>query len=205
MHCASAKESTDSIVDGVKIPAIHYVYDYSEVDRAIHLIRDPFDNMVARFHYDATQLVRADPEQWADRYTYDAKGFANLCADASLSNAEHKDTRIDPQVLELIEDIPCHLDLFRYVQWHNLAFVATDDSLQVPTLVINYEDYSSDFEGTLRSMLDFLELPNSGNYEPFVRGKSYRDYFTDDQIDRMRQATMILSLPITWHHLERYF
>jgi hypothetical protein len=205
MHCASAKESTDSIVDGVKIPAIHYVYDYSEVDRAIHLIRDPFDNMVARFHYDATQLVRADPEQWADRYTYDAKGFANLCADASLSNAEHKDTRIDPQVLELIEDIPCHLDLFRYVQWHNLAFVATDDSLQVPTLVINYEDYSSDFEGTLRSMLDFLELPNSGNYEPFVRGKSYRDYFTDDQIDRMRQATMMLSLPITWHHLERYF
>jgi hypothetical protein len=66
MHCASAKESTDSIVDGVKIPAIHYVYDYNEVDRAIHLIRDPFDNMVARFHYDATQLVRVHTEARAE-------------------------------------------------------------------------------------------------------------------------------------------
>ena len=205
MHCASANENRDSIVDGVAVPAVRYIYDYNDVDRAVHLIRDPLDNMVARYHYDATKLVRDHPEKWADRYTRDGKGFANLCADQAKQYPNRVDQRIDPQVLELIEDIPCYMDLFRYAQWHNLAFIATDDSLQVPTLVIHYEDYNSDFEGTLQSMLDFLELPNTGNYASFVKGKSYRDYFTEDQIARMRTATMMLSLPVAWQYLERYF
>ena len=207
LHCASANENKDTVgVDGhVVLPAIRYRYDYNEVDRAIHLMRDPLDNMVARYHYDATKLVRANPEAWADRYTNNAQGFANLCADTALKYVNRSHDSIDPQVLELIEDIPCHLDLFRYVQWHNLAFIVTDDALQVPTLVVHYEDYSSNFEGTLETMLDFLELPNTGNYAAFVKGKSYRNFFTEDQIARLRTATMMLSLPVTWQYLERYF
>jgi hypothetical protein len=58
------RTETDSIVDGVAIPAVRYNYDYNnEVDRAVHLIRDPFDNMVARFHCGTSKLVLATPEE----------------------------------------------------------------------------------------------------------------------------------------------
>jgi hypothetical protein len=28
----------------------HFIYEYSEDDRAVHLFRDPFNNMVSRYH-----------------------------------------------------------------------------------------------------------------------------------------------------------
>ena len=108
-------------------------------------------------------------------------------------------------MLRLIEDIPCHFDLFRYIQWHDLAFIVTDDYLAIPTHVVYYEDYSTNFNGTLQALLDFLDLPNTGAYAEFVQGKSYRDYFTHDQIARLRTATMMMASPSTWHAVERYF
>ena len=193
LQCASAFSKGDQY-DGVK----HYGYGYNQVNRAIHLIRDPFDNLVARYHYDG---ARGDE----GRNTRDAKGFARFCSKKDSMLSTGLDFLIDPQVLNLTLDIPCHVDLFRYIQWHNLAFIATEQSLQVPTLVVHYEDYASDFEGALESILKFLELHNVGQYANFQKGKSYRDYFTEEQVARVRSAIMMLSLPITWRYLERYF
>jgi hypothetical protein len=192
MLCASAFP-TD-----FKRDASHSGYGYDKVNRAIHLIRDPLDNLVARYHYFGVRLDEA-------RYTRDAKGFARFCAEKDSMQSTGLDLLLDPQILNLTLDIPCHVDLFRYVLWHNSALNATEQSFQVPTLVVHYEDYASDFEGTLESTLKFLELHNVGQYANFQKGKSYRDYFTEEQVARVRSAIMMLSLPITWRYLERYF
>ena len=84
--------------------------------------------------------------------------------------------------------------------------------------MVHYEDYSKNLEGTLLSLLDFLELPDAraslnmdlGSTDPAVLGvvqpePSYSDYYTQEQIDRIQTAIMMLASPLTWQSLERYF
>jgi hypothetical protein len=204
LHCATGEvERLDN--SGNKLERESFVYEYSAVDRAVHLVRAPFDNMVSRYHLLANSYREHNRTDLIARYTYDAAGYKNFCSDITDVHKERSDKHVDPDALHLIEDIPCHFDLFRYVQWHDLAFIITDDYLTIPTHIIHYEDYSTDFNGTLQGLLDFLELPNAGGYANFVTGKSYRDYYTDEQITRMKTATMMLASPATWHAVERYF
>ena len=203
MHCARA--ITKIISEDGELVNEHYVYDYNTIDRAVHLIRDPFDNMVSRYHFDLHKLQKQNDTELLERYTDDAAGFVNFCTDKTYDREEHTDSHVDQQVLRLIQDVPCHMDLFRYVQWHNLAFITTQNFLKLQTHVLHYEEYSSNFRGTVQSLLHFLELPNTGAYADFEDGKSYRDYYSDDQVAAMRNATMMLASPLTWKHLERYF
>ena len=204
----TASNGTDGEITGVEEEEVvteHHVYDYNYIDRAVHLFRDPMDNMVSRYHLGVHKVVKENRTELVERYTYNAEGFSNFCWDKTYFHEERSESHIDQDVLQLIYDVPCHMDLFRYIQWHNLAFIVTDDYLNLPTHIVHYEDYSSNMEGTLQLLLDFLELPNTGAEYPFQSGKSYRDYFTEDQIARMRTATMMLASPLTWYHLERYF
>jgi hypothetical protein len=182
-----------------------HVYDYDDIDRAVHLFRDPMDNMVSRYHLGVHKVTKKNQTELIKRYTYDAAGFSNFCWDKTRFHDEQSERHIDQDVLKLIQDVPCHWDLFRYIQWHNLAFIVTNEFLNLPTHIVHYEDYSSNMEGTLQSLLEFLELPNVGAEYPFQSGKSYRYYFTDDEIARMRTAAMMLASPLTWYHVERYF
>lgn len=202
----TASDGEDEEVDfEEKVITEHHVYDYNDIDRAVHLFRDPMDNMVSRYHLGVHKVTKQNKTELIQRYTYDAAGFTNFCWDKTYFHDEQSESHVDQDVLQLIQDVPCHMDLFRYIQWHNLAFIVTDDYLNLPTHIVHYEDYNSNMEATLQSLLDFLELPNTGAEYPFQSGKSYRYYFTDDQIARMRTATMMLASPLTWHYMERYF
>lgn len=227
MHCAMADVdvlNTDGAAamdeDDGEHPRERYTYEYNTIDRAVHLIRHPLDNMVSRFHSDIARLLAAAGENkteigWIQRYTYDSVGFQTYCSDVTDSHDERKDSHIDQQVLRLIEDIPCHMDIFRYVQWHNLAFITTNNNLNVPSHVVHYEDYKSNLEGTLKPLLDFLELPDArmtlndvdASAPAFTSPSepSYLDYYTTDQRDRIHTAIMMLASPVTWQYLERYF
>jgi hypothetical protein len=206
-HCALAEADVVSVKGNITtMTKQRHAYDLKEVDRAVHLFRDPLDNMVSRFHLDVHELtLRNNNSTLIELYPLDATGFRRFCLDIMDYHDEHHDSRVDKRVLRLIEDVPCHYDLFRYIQWHNLAFVTTNDNLNLPTHVVYYEDYETDLDGTLQSLLDFLELPNTGAKVPFLSGKSYRDYYSEDQVARMRTAAMMLASPLTWHYLERYF
>lgn len=200
MHCSQS----DDLINVTENWHEKHVYDYKTmVDRAVHLIRDPLDNMVSRYHLGLHKLER---ENRTDaRYTPTQEGFTTFCQDRLREGDERSDSHVDQQALRMIADVPCHLDLFRYVQWHNLAFIATRDFLGIDTHVLHYEDYNNNFDETLTALLNFLDLPNTGAVWDFEAGKSYRDYYTEDQIARMKNATRRLASPITWQHLERYF
>lgn len=185
-------------------------YPESLVARAVHVIRDPFNNVVARFHLDWGKYNhRADKDKdakaFVEEYTYDPEGFLKWCKsiDDVYMKDEEKSRFISEEVLELFKQIPCHGDFFRYIQWHNLA-VATTAKLDLPTYILHYENYATDFEQTKDELMSFLELDIVGEVPEFIPGKSYRNYFTKKQRVAALKLMKKLSNPETWELLDRY-
>jgi hypothetical protein len=177
-------------------------YPTSNVTKAVHLIRNPFDNIVARFHLER----RVSKSKNAADFDSSREGFREFC---SKMNQEHiRDERLarflDPFVLKLLETVPCRGDFIRYIEWHNLAFATTHD-LGLETLVIHYDFYANRFEETTQELLNFLHLPRRGDPEPFIPGKVYLEYFTEEERSRVALALHRMASHTTWQHISRYF
>lgn len=74
----------------------------------------------------------------------------------------------------------------------------------LPTLVIHYKDYENSFEETKEKIFDFLELDQVGINAHFKKGKSYRDYYTDEQIHDISTFIRKFSQPATLRLLSQY-
>ncbi|KAL7470287.1 hypothetical protein ACHAXS_010517, partial [Conticribra weissflogii] len=208
------------------------------VAKAIHLLRNPLDNIVARFHLARKRSRKkgeSDFEEFTSKYSNDREGFREWCRHLDTKeeylkverelfssdefshysgfgingvfkseniNGTHKDDyKIGEIILRAMEGIPCHADFFRYVQWHNLAFRMISE-MKIPELVLRYENYESNFNFTLHSILQFLGFDMNGDdgsggnssiggarhlrerAKEFVGGKSYANYFTVEEIGK---------------------
>jgi len=178
-------------------------YNYTLVGRAIHLLRNPMDNVVSRFNFDQKRLPKAVKKN----ITKSKEGFREFCRrmDEAWKDAESTSIIYDPPTLELLEKVPCHSDFVRYAEWHNQAFVTTQD-LGIETMILHYEDYITRFNKTTAEILDFLELEPTGYVRTFVKGKVYHtEYFTPEERMAVSQVLHRLSLQVTWKYLIRYF
>ena len=119
-------------------------YPPDRLTKAIHWIRDPFDNIVSRYH-----LERQLPGREAAKYPKTREGFRFYCAaiDNSRRANEKRTLFLDDDLLEIIQEVPCHADFFRYIEWHNLAFVTTRD-LELDTYILLYDWYTTRFNET---------------------------------------------------------
>lgn len=183
-------------------------YPTSDVSKAVHLMRHPLDNCVSRMHHgvyrrrrflnwteDRLSIFNTSREGLLSWCSYIDMGFWNLNA-GRLSG-------LSDEVRRSIASVPCGSDLFRYVQWHNNAVELTT-KLNLPVHVLYYEDYSSRFNATLRTLFDFLELPIVNSPIPFESSKTYEQLF--DSNTRMRAWELIqnLSSNRVWDLLKRY-
>ena len=181
-------------------------YDKKLVQRAIHLIRDPFDNLVSRFHLEQHEKTKKNRTEWLQSYPNTAEGFQSWCGymDGKTLKDETKSDLIDDKVRSLFKKIPCHGDFYRYTQWHNLALKVVED-LDLPTLVVHYENYERNYEGAVDAVLDFLELPRNNALPEFIAGKRYKSlYFSDKQRLAALELIRYLADEETWELLERY-
>jgi len=177
-------------------------YSTSLVKRAVHLIRDPFSNIVARFHYRIKKLTRQNETH---NYTLDKDGFRTMCSeldarvkDDVMSSPFYRDVR------DLVKVIPCSSDFFRWTQWHNLAHITTLD-LDLPTLILHYENYTHNFNQTVDLLHNFLQLDMKNKPPLFVIGKTYRDYFTREERTAIKQMVEKLATKKTWENIHHYF
>ena len=71
-------------------------------------------------------------------------------------------------------------------------------------MIIHYEDYTNNFEQTKDMLLDFLDL--NGTKEPplFETGKTYREYFTEEEIQAVSRMFSLLAHNKTWDHTSHY-
>jgi hypothetical protein len=189
-------------------------YNASRVGKAIHLFRNPFDNIVSRFNMEQNRLQK---EQHSKHHTPQGisplvfaksrDGFRDFCkqTDEMFKDFERNSLVYDESMLAIMEKVPCHADFVRYVEWHNMAFVMTQD-LGIETMILHYEDYGSRFQETTNKLLDFLELQENGNKRPFVAGKVYaNDYFTKEERHAVKEILEMLALRTTWGYLKQYF
>jgi len=173
-----------------KVPV---TYGRNIVQRAVHLIRDPFDNIVARFHM-RQKNWKADPKKAARlNVMNDTKqGFQIWCRDQDRMGrkAEAESKWYDSELWEAAREAPCHAEFIRYTWWHNHAIEVTAELKRfdlsyakdltghadrqsttnkeeigyvLPTLILFYEDYEAAWNQTASQLLDFLRLRPSSD------------------------------------------
>jgi len=181
-------------------------YDKELVQRAVHLIRSPFDNVVSRFHLELHGFAHHNDTKKLKMYPSSRVGFRKFCQKLNrvYEREEESSRLIDSHVFELMRNIPCRDDFFRFVQWHNLAFVTTR-SLQIPTLVVHYENYDTRYNETAKEMFEFLHLEPKGELIDFIKGKEYVEYFTLAERAKVKKAMKMLALSSTWDQIAHYF
>ncbi|VEU40350.1 unnamed protein product [Pseudo-nitzschia multistriata] len=117
---------------------------------------------------------------------------------------------------DLVANVPCKAEFFRYIQWHNLLHEALDYvPHKLPVLTVYYEDYGGgeeSYRATTASVLEFLELePIAGDKRGNVKWTEFRSrtdydgFFSDD--DRSTIASFLRTLASfrVWGEIEHYF
>ena len=173
---------------------LEQIYDGTIVDRAVHLFRNPFDNLVGRFHL--------SQKRQGTSYSNDGDGLMQWCRafDAHARDDELRSGHIPQKFM----DTPCHGEWFRYVHWHNRAHDVTK-KYKIPVHVLHYEDYSRDYNRTVEKLFKFLELETEYPCKDFVPGKSYFNFFDDAYRKQAMDMARALSSPSVWKMLKVYF
>ncbi|GKY99029.1 hypothetical protein MPSEU_000858600 [Mayamaea pseudoterrestris] len=174
--------------------------------KAVHLFRDVFDNLVARKHLGVELRAAQDKSVETSRMIEDSRqGLLAWCSYVDEVSARDGglDTFLEPEQLALARNLPCAFELFRYVQWHNLALEMTD-RLKIPVHYVYYENYTSNFEETVQGLVDFLDVPMVEPAIDFENGKTYGHLFGDDIARKMALFVRSLATDKCWHHISQY-
>jgi hypothetical protein len=187
------------------------------VKSVIHLIRNPFDNVISRMHHG--MKIRQKRIGFSDEITHkfmeSPEGVMRWCAISdkafwmerevpkTITNANK--LRLIPFDVDLLLKVPCHSEFFRYVEWHNAAIRMIEEE-KLPSMVVYYEDYETNYNQTVDSILEFLDLSREAPPLPFKAGKTYRDLFFPEETQRATKHLLkAMASKELWAILRRYF
>jgi len=187
-------------------------YSSSVPSKIVHLVRNPFDNIVSRMHHGV--MRRREFLNWTeDRlapFNNTRQGLHSWCEYVDRifwrkKGTMQPSTHVSFDVLSRAKKIPCHSEIFRYSQWHNHA-MNLRDKLDLPMHVVFYEDYATNFNKTVTDLFNFLDLPVVNGPKDFVRGRTYQNsFFLESEQVAVREFIQNISIPQSWELLSRYF
>jgi Sulfotransferase domain len=186
-----------SINNNVARQASHSQINTTRVKKAVHLMRDPFDNVVARYHYvNRKKLGNLEPSH---------DGFRAFCQQSDLS-ANSYEKKVFAPYISMVGNLTCKLDFMRYFQWHNNAISAIS-AMKLDSLFLRYEDYGTQFDSTVQSLVDFMHMsPLEGRFaSQFIAGKHYRDHYTADDLVKAKQLYLAMASNETRGYMDVYF
>jgi len=177
-----------------------YNYDLNLVKKNVHLVRNPFDNVVARFH---SSFKKDNSDGFSDLYEKTYEGFNEYCAwHNEIYSSEHTSVFLLPEHKELASKVPCLGEFFKYIAWHNMANTMIE-KMGVPSVMLHYEDYNENFEETFSGLVSFLETEQVSEPIPFF-WHDYPDYFEDDAMDAAVILMKSWASDETWDLIRRY-
>ena len=97
----------------------HVKYDPKLAQRAIHLIRNPFNNIVSNFHLLIKENTKKpDSSTLRQRYSNDIDGFRTWCADIDNKYAEQvaRFRLLPDSITSIFRNVPCHNSFYVYAQ-----------------------------------------------------------------------------------------
>jgi len=191
------------------------------VAKAVHLIRNPFDNVVARMHY----RQRHDHNSSSLTTTSPKDDFQRWCRYTDMHTVQRKQEQWlaqfpDPVAhwRQLLRPVPCFTEFVRWVRWHQQiwemtrqppTFSTNNRQLRrlLPTLTLYYENYTTHFDATTAELLDFLETAPSPLATPlaFVPGKTYPEFYETEQVTAIHRLVQTLASPGLWELIRHYF
>lgn len=188
-------------------------YPSERVHKAIHLIRNPMHNIIARYHLEHRHKGYKNDTDWQENHANDAEGLHKWC-DAFSETYLEEDLEFFG-AKENIPKAPCHGEFYKWTQWHNLAHESlklmregsngAGPRREVPSLTIYYEDYNTKFKKTAKSILDFLELEQVAPFREFTSRKDYGGYFPGDEPRQIRDLVKSVATETTWKAVKHYF
>jgi hypothetical protein len=178
-------------------------YQPSRVHRAIHLIRNPLHNIIARFHLEHRHHARSKKTEWLATHPNNAEGLQAWCRDLDIDYRKQDEKFFGK---EAVPATICHGEFFKYAQWHNLVHEGLDlINHTVPVLLVYYEDYSLKFNETVNMILDFMDLEHVGILRDFQARSDYESYFTDKQQVEIGNLIQGVASEKTWMQVKHYF
>ncbi len=174
-------------------------YDEKIIAKAVHIIRNPFDNIVSRYHLflKTTKNGASTPTELLlnrskDYFTNDSKGFARWCKRHDEAHTMEEMRHFGEEIYKVLDKVPCRADFYRYIQWHNYAFEVISD-MNIPSLIIHYEDFAKDFNRTKDNLFMFIEAEEifmeKKKKLSFVMGEKYFRYY-----DKTQQLSVVEAL-----------
>jgi len=171
--------------DDLSLQKYSAAYSPSQIEKAVHLFRSPFDNAISRFHLHRLH----ETDEWKETHPKNAEGFQLYCQEMNqLYEGEEREIDVTdndvndfPNLSVHSDKVPCHGELHRYIAWHENVLKITRSMLEIPTHVVYYEDYRDDFENAIEGILGFLELPRLVDTTPPFHISDYSDHFTNEQ------------------------
>lgn len=183
-------------------------YPTSVVSKAVHLWRNPFDNLVTRKDEGVQARLYSDPDTWADSLMINStrESLRAWCKfiDGEFEKAEAVTgmSVLDDTTKRLFKGVPCASEVYRYVMWHDSA-VKMMKRLKREVLHIYYEDYTSEPDKTSRDLANFLgyELVQDPNEH---QKATYEGVFYSSDAATIAMFMRTLSSPDSWDYLRRY-
>ena len=117
-------QGSKKIVDTTKVKKKTVNYDPHLAQRAIHLIRNPFDNVVSNFHLEMHHRVKIKDAKWLETFTNDMVGFRRWCSymDARFQEEEKQLLPKDFMLIMTNEHVPCHAHFYRYAKVRHISY-----------------------------------------------------------------------------------
>jgi hypothetical protein len=222
--CRSGKRI---VVEGEEIEKVHTTYTLP-VKGAVHLIRNPFDNIVARLHLKERRwkdMATENNGKYQNRiqlYNNTKDGFRAYCQFRDKTDLQYlhqqlsrttTNSTFSKLLLEYATMVPCHADFVRYTRWHNMA-IELIQSKELKSITLFYEEYESNWNVTTSILLDFLELQpangdddddNEPTTEEFIAGKHYVEFYEETEIEAAKQLVRGLASKELNRLLQHYF
>ena len=179
-------------------------YSLSTVGKFVHLIRNPFDNIVSRFHLHKKQLLRRISGDSVE-YSFNVTEFRSYCKEQdAMFDAEERKSWKNVELQTIATHVLCHADWFRWVHWHNHAFhMSRRHRTNISTLVLHYDDYRSEFNQTVQRLLDFLNMTWVQPPVDFY-WKDYSEYYTKEERKAAQKFVSLIASNDTLREISRY-
>ena len=177
-------------------------YDQSLIKKAVHLIRNPLDNIISRYHLEWNKNTKRHNLDWLENHPRNETGFQSWCKEMDEAFLE-EEMEDHYKGIDDLHNVPCHAEFFRYTQWHNLAFEIIK-KMEIPFLIVHYEDYDENFDHTLNTIIAFLDLKIVSDPVEYSRNL-YPHYFTNGQRQHILDFIKHLSSKTTWDTLNHRY
>jgi hypothetical protein len=186
---------------------VKVVYNESIARRAVHLIRNPIDNIVARLHNQQKHWQRKkNRQEHLQKYNSTKEGFLAWCQYQDSMDADKQ--FLNDELWNLTKGVPCFAEFFRYTRWHTLAReIKQRRQGNFPVHTMYYEDFTKNWNETVDRLFEFLELSPADGAKPleFISGKHYANYFDTHQVAQTGRFVKALAPSETWELLRHYF